>query len=351
MQAFSVDGFDYLLKPVSEERLGADDRAPARGAPRRSRRAARGRRSPRCRSRAGARAVLLDPDDVYWAEANGDASRVATYDELLPSGQSMRELEDVLPSARFFRIHRRYLVNLQRVVRLELAESGRWVVQLSDQRGHRARGRAAPDARAQAAPRPALIRQRRVEQRAGVRDRERRRLDEPGRRLVRDDGDGHVDHREGVDVGDVVAGVERALARPRAQQRAHRAPLVERQRRAQLDRHARGSRDEAGVVCDRDRARSESSVDARSGSGASRQCTVSVAPLRSTKPPCASASWSSSSAAASMRPSQLSASSTSSGPSPTSSSSPWLPAASRPDSGTSRRTSASVRPETHATSR
>jgi DNA-binding LytR/AlgR family response regulator len=85
-------------------------------------------------ARRGA-AVLLDHDDVYWAEANGDTTRVATYDELLPSSQSMRELEDLLPSARFFRIHRRYLVNVQRVARLELAESGRWVVHLTDGAG------------------------------------------------------------------------------------------------------------------------------------------------------------------------------------------------------------------------
>ncbi|HEY1480519.1 MAG TPA: response regulator [Gaiellales bacterium] len=131
VQAFSVDGFDYLLKPVSEERLArtvARLHAARRGQPSRS-------SGPALEKVPVARrgeAVLLDHDDVYWAEANGDATRVATFDEVLPSGQSMRELEDMLPSARFFRIHRRYLVNLQRVARLELAESGRWVVHLSD---------------------------------------------------------------------------------------------------------------------------------------------------------------------------------------------------------------------------
>jgi DNA-binding LytR/AlgR family response regulator len=47
----------------------------------------------------------------------------------------MRELEDALPSARFFRIHRSYLVNLQKVAALEPTTTpGRMVVRLSDSR-------------------------------------------------------------------------------------------------------------------------------------------------------------------------------------------------------------------------
>jgi DNA-binding LytR/AlgR family response regulator len=134
VQAYSVDGFDYLLKPVSEERLArtvARLQAARRGQPARN----AGPALTKVPVTRRGEAVLLDPDDIYWAEANGDASRVAIYDEVLQSGQSMRELEDLLPSARFFRIHRRHLVNLQRVVRLELAESGRWVVHLTDREG------------------------------------------------------------------------------------------------------------------------------------------------------------------------------------------------------------------------
>ena len=80
--------------------------------------------------------------------------------------------------------------------------------------------------------------------------RERRGLHQSGRRLVRDDRHGDVDDRERVDVGHVVSRIQRTGAGPRAQQRANGAPLVEGKRRTQLDRHARGPRDEAAVVCD-----------------------------------------------------------------------------------------------------
>ena len=132
------------------------DRPPAVGATRPARAQPRACASSRCRSCATARRCCSTRTTCYWAEANGDASRVATYDELLQSGQSMRELEDILPSARFFRIHRRHLVNLKQVVRLELADVGTLGRAAQRPGWHRARGRAPPDACAQAAPRAAL---------------------------------------------------------------------------------------------------------------------------------------------------------------------------------------------------
>ena len=92
--------------------------------------------------------------------AEGDYARIATYDERFLSTQSLRELEDALPPALFFRIHRSSIVNLQKVTTLEqsLARSlGRAAL---GRRGHATRGRAAPDARAQAAPGAARVRRR-----------------------------------------------------------------------------------------------------------------------------------------------------------------------------------------------
>jgi DNA-binding LytR/AlgR family response regulator len=132
VQAFSVDGFDYLLKPVSEERLARTvDRLRAARRPELER--AGGPDLVRVPVTRRGETILLEPDDVYFAEADGDYTRVATYDDRFLSTQSMRELEDALPSARFFRIHRSYLVNLQKVAALEPTTTpGRMVVRLSD---------------------------------------------------------------------------------------------------------------------------------------------------------------------------------------------------------------------------
>ena len=136
IQAFSVDAVDYLLKPVSEERLArcvqrlltVRDGAPRRAGPERSRVAV---------TRRG-ETLLLDLDDVLYAEAEGDYCWIATAaGERLLSTTSMRELEDTLPSTVFFRIHRSYLVNLRKVVALEPLGSGRTQVRLADRDGTR----------------------------------------------------------------------------------------------------------------------------------------------------------------------------------------------------------------------
>jgi DNA-binding LytR/AlgR family response regulator len=130
VQAFSVDAFDYLLKPVTEERLAQTVerlRSTLRGAPER----ARGELAKVPVTRRG-ETLLLDHDQVYFMLAEGDYARVATYEERYLSTQSLRELEDVLPPALFFRIHRSSIVNLQKVASLEQSTPGHWVVRLSD---------------------------------------------------------------------------------------------------------------------------------------------------------------------------------------------------------------------------
>jgi DNA-binding LytR/AlgR family response regulator len=130
VQAFSVDAFDYLLKPVAEERLAQTVerlRSALRGTPER----ARGELAKVAVTRRG-ETLLLDHDQVYFMLAEGDYARVATYDERYLSTQSLRELEDALPPALFFRIHRSSIVNLQKVAALEQSSPGHWIVRLSD---------------------------------------------------------------------------------------------------------------------------------------------------------------------------------------------------------------------------
>jgi len=52
---------------------------------------------------------------VHFVKAEGDYSRVHTYDRSHLSTVSLRGLEEALPTDRFMRIHRSYLVNLAKV--------------------------------------------------------------------------------------------------------------------------------------------------------------------------------------------------------------------------------------------
>jgi len=125
VDAFAVEAFDYLLKPVDPERLA---RVLARLAERRPT-AREPRKIPVV---AGGRTELIDQEQVRYVQAEGDYSRVHTYDRSYLSTASLRELEAALPAERFVRIHRSYLVNLARVASVRRAGTDRLRLALDD---------------------------------------------------------------------------------------------------------------------------------------------------------------------------------------------------------------------------
>ena len=74
---------------------------------------------------------LLDRDQIHFVQADGDYSRVHTYDRSYLSTASLGELEERL-GPRFARIHRSYLVNLAKVAGVRRASSDRFRLQLAD---------------------------------------------------------------------------------------------------------------------------------------------------------------------------------------------------------------------------
>jgi DNA-binding LytR/AlgR family response regulator len=128
VDAFAVEAFDYLLKPLDPDRL---TRVVERLLERTSENALP---VEKIAVVAGGRTELLDYDEVHYVQADGDYSRVHTYDRSHLCTTSLGELEERLPATRFARVHRSYLVNLAKVagvrraddrLRLQLADANR----------------------------------------------------------------------------------------------------------------------------------------------------------------------------------------------------------------------------------
>jgi DNA-binding LytR/AlgR family response regulator len=125
VDAFAVEAFDYLLKPVDPDRLArVVERLAAR------------RPAPRAATKipvvAGGRTQLIDEEEVHYVQAEGDYSRVHTYDRSYLSTASLRELEGALSAERFIRIHRSFLVNLAKVATVRRAGNDRLRLALDD---------------------------------------------------------------------------------------------------------------------------------------------------------------------------------------------------------------------------
>jgi two-component system, LytTR family, response regulator len=125
VEAFAVEALDYLLKPVDPARLAQVVKRLSH------------RETPPPVEKlpvvSGGRTVLLDWDEVHFARADGDYSRIHTYDRSYLCTQSLRQLEAALPDRRFARIHRSYLVNLAKVAAVKRAGPERLRLALDDQ--------------------------------------------------------------------------------------------------------------------------------------------------------------------------------------------------------------------------
>jgi two-component system, LytTR family, response regulator len=154
LRAFDVHAFDYLLKPFGRERFQeAMDRARARLAEGREEQLARrlvslvqdvgGPKSmpDRLMVKAGGRVVFLQLDELDAIESDGNYVRLHAASREYLVRETMASIESRLGHDRFCRVHRGWIVNLDRVREMHVRPNGEH--ELVTTEGHRYRvGRA-----------------------------------------------------------------------------------------------------------------------------------------------------------------------------------------------------------------
>jgi two-component system, LytTR family, response regulator len=146
IQAFEAGALDYLLKPISQQRLQQSVERARRIAQDRVQvaenianlqefSALEGQRPSRPRKivgRLGEEYFLLGLNEVLAFQADGDLVWIVTPKQKYLATQSLRRLEERLRGTAFRRIHRNALVNIEEVRKMSMLTSQRWLVTLNN---------------------------------------------------------------------------------------------------------------------------------------------------------------------------------------------------------------------------
>jgi two-component system LytT family response regulator len=141
LRAFEVHAVDYLLKPFTPERLSEAldrtrqrmERKEASPVPNLVKQArASAKPMERILVKDGSRVHVIPLEKVDYIEAQDDYVGIKSGGKEYLKQDTMTELESLLPPERFIRIHRSYILNIDRLARLEPYAKDSRVAVLSD---------------------------------------------------------------------------------------------------------------------------------------------------------------------------------------------------------------------------
>lgn len=138
VKAFELEAVDYLVKPVTVDRLRGAIAKVKRGERTRVGRPSDGERKMRINripvEKAGKK-ILLPIEDIIYISSKDDYSYIHTSDARFISSTPLRILEERLAENVFYRVHRRYLVNLNKVSEITPMYGGTFTLTVKDDAG------------------------------------------------------------------------------------------------------------------------------------------------------------------------------------------------------------------------
>jgi DNA-binding LytR/AlgR family response regulator len=141
LRAFEIGAVDYLLKPISVERLrtalervreARTNRVENAERVARVLDAADSRRRPRVVARHGRDLYLLDLDEVFAFQAEGEIVWIIGVNKKFTATQSLQAIHKKLEGTEFQRVHRGAIVNTNKIRKMSALSSQRWLLTLTN---------------------------------------------------------------------------------------------------------------------------------------------------------------------------------------------------------------------------
>lgn len=125
IQAFEYDCIiDYLVKPITQERFDkAIQKAKASDAPSKTVKEAKNAVETTSGNdlyiNIDRRLIKIDIPTIYLVEAKGDYILLKTEDKNYTVHSTLKKIEEKLPNNLFLKVHRSYIINVQKIIDIE----------------------------------------------------------------------------------------------------------------------------------------------------------------------------------------------------------------------------------------
>ncbi len=140
VKAFEVEALDYLLKPISEERLEQAIAKAIKGRDKEKKKTvevdkeeADSAKLDKIPVTKQSKTFLLDPEEIYFIESQGEFTVVNSEKGKFVSSLRLKDFESRLAGKAFFRSHRSFVVNLDHVNEMISLYGGLYMLKIDDQ--------------------------------------------------------------------------------------------------------------------------------------------------------------------------------------------------------------------------
>ena len=123
LEAFKTGGLDYLLKPISNESISKSLQKIEKfmkKSPRETKET-----SKKNVAKRGSKIYMIDIDDIYYIKADLDEVIIRTKETDAYVRKKMQDMQELLKNKNFFRVHRSYIVNVDKIKSMKSVEQSK----------------------------------------------------------------------------------------------------------------------------------------------------------------------------------------------------------------------------------
>lgn len=131
VEAFEIKAFDYILKPYSEERIinlleNIVEEIQKSNVP------SKDYNIKKITVNSDSKMLVISTDDILYIEADEKETNIFTKETVNSSKLKISQLESILSNEIFFRCHRSYIVNIDKIVEVEPWFNGTYILKVSN---------------------------------------------------------------------------------------------------------------------------------------------------------------------------------------------------------------------------